>query len=343
MRIRWKGLELPTTVSFDRDSLTETYGRFTAEPFERGFGTTIGNSLRRILLSSLEGAAIATLKIEGVSHEFTAVEGILEDVTDIVLNIKGVLVRMQGDEPKMVTLSADRKGAVTARDIQTDPTVEIVNPDHHLFTVTKPRTVKVEMEIRKGRGYATAEENQPVQKEIGIIPVDSIFSPVRRVRFRTEDTRVGQRTNYDRLHMEIWTNGVVKPEMAVVEAAKILRKHLNPFVQYFELGPELQQERARQGEIRERLREHQERMDKLRMPVTELDLSVRASNCLNTEGIRTIGEVVTRSEAQMLKIRNFGKTSLEEIRHKLGRLGLSFGMQLSPEEVAGVTGAAKGS
>ncbi len=334
MRIRWRGLELPTSVAFDRESLTESYGKFTAEPFERGFGTTIGNSLRRVLLSSLEGAAIASVKIEGVSHEFTAIEGVLEDVTEIVLNLKGVLVRMHGDEPKILTLAIERKGPVTGRDIQADPTVEIVNPDHHLFTLTKARSLRCELEVRKGRGYVTAEENQPLQKEIGHVPIDSIFSPVRRVRFRIEDTRVGQRTNYDRLLMEIWTNGVITPELAMVEASKILRKHLNPFVQYFELGQELQQERARQGEIHERLRERDELVKKLRMPVAELDLSVRASNCLNAEGVRTVGELVTRSEAEMLKIRNFGKTSLEEIRNKLTRLGLSFGMQLTPEEAA---------
>jgi DNA-directed RNA polymerase subunit alpha len=326
MRIRWRGLELPTSVTFEPESLTSTYGKLVAEPFERGFGTTVGNSLRRILLSSLEGAAVTSMKLNGALHEFTTMPGALEDVTDIVLNVKGILVRMHNDQPKSLTLKVKRKGPVTAGDIQTDPTVEVVNPDHHLLTLAEERGLEMEFAVRTGRGYVTAEELAPVQKETGVIPVDASFSPVRRVRYRTEDTRVGKITNYDRLIMEIWTNGVLGPEMALVEAAKILRKHLNPFVQYFELGRELERVRQCQGERLDELRKRQDLTEKLQMSVSELDLSVRASNCLNAANIRTIGELVSHQESEMLKIRNFGKTSLEEIKGKLVSLELSFGM-----------------
>ncbi len=334
MRIRWRGFELPTTIQFDQAVLGPTFGKFTAEPFERGFGTTVGNSLRRVLLSSLEGAAVTALRVPGITHEFTTIPGVLEDVTDIVLNVKGILVQMQTDEPRKIRLKVERKGPVTAGDFQTDPTVTIINPDHVVCTLAEKKELEMELEVQKGRGYMTAEELVPQQKDLGTIAVDANFSPVRRVRYKTEECRVGQVTNYDRLIMEIWTTGVVSPEMALVEASKILRKHLNPFVQYFDLGQELQQERARQGELREKMKHKQELVEKLRMPVAELDLSVRASNCLNAENIRTIGELVARSEQDMLKVRNFGKTSLDEVKAKLTELGLSFGMAVDLEELA---------
>lgn len=325
MRIRWRGLELPTRVVCGEKTLTANYGRFTAEPFERGFGTTVGNSLRRVLLSSLEGAAVAAIKIQGVSHEFTTVPGILEDVTQIILNMKQVRLKMHTDEPRTLMLKSDKKGVLKASDIQHDASVEIVNGDLTLITLSEPVPFEMELEVRKGRGYLTAEDAEAEQKEIGRIPIDTAFSPVLRVRHKTEDCRVGQVTNFDRLILEIWTDGTLSPEMALVEASKIMRKHLNPFVQYFEIGRELQQEEGRRTKMREKQKEESELQAKLALPVTELDLSVRASNCLESENIRTIGELVSKSEVELLLIRNFGRVSLDEIQRKLVELGLSIG------------------
>lgn len=329
MRIRWKGLELPTRVVADTATMTETYGRFVAEPFERGFGVTIGNSLRRILLSSLEGAAITGVKIDGVLHEFSNLDGVIEDVPDIILNLKGLVVRLEGDEPRLISLEADKAGEVTAAQIQTDPNVEIVNKDHLIATLSKDMDFGVEMRVAKGRGYVSAEQNTPAEQEIGYIPVDSLFSPVIRVRYRTEDTRVGQRTNYDRLVMEIWTNGTVSPEMALVEAAKVLRKHLNPFVEYFQPGEELGAEAAPVAEEVPGAEEYVSELErKLAMPISGMELSVRAANCLEAENIMTVGQLVRLSEEELLGVRSFGKTSLREVKRKLADLGLSIGMDL---------------
>jgi len=329
MRIKWKGLELPTRVVADTATVTEMYGRFVAEPFERGFGVTIGNSLRRILLSSLDGAAVTGVKMEGVLHEFSSIEGVIEDVTDIILNIKGLVVRLEGDEPRIVTLEASTAGPVTAAQIQTDPNVEVVNENHLLATLSKDVNFRLEMRIAKGRGYVAAEENTPEEQEVGYIPVDSLYSPVVRVRYRTEDTRVGQRTNYDRLVMEIWTNGTVAPEMALVEAAKIMRKHLNPFVEYFQPGEELGTEAVPAAEEVAGAEEYVSELErKLAMPMSALELSVRAANCLEAENIMTVGQLVRLSEEDLLAIRSFGKTSLREIKRKLADLGLSIGMDL---------------
>jgi len=329
MRIRWKGLELPTRVVLDLASATEMYGLFVAEPFERGFGVTIGNSLRRILLSSLEGAAITGVKIDNVLHEFSSVEGVIEDVTDIVLNIKDLVVKLEGDEPRIISLEADKAGPVTAAAIETDPSVEVVNKDLVLATLSKNAKFRLEMRVEKGRGYVTAEENTPEEQEIGYIPIDSHFSPVTRVRYRTEATRVGHRTNYDRLILELWTNGTVKPEMALVEAAKILRKHLNPFVEYFQPGEELGAEAAPVAEETVGGEEYISELErKLAMPISQLELSVRASNCLESENIMTVGQLVRLSEDDLLAIRSFGKTSLREVKRKLADLGLSLGMDL---------------
>jgi DNA-directed RNA polymerase subunit alpha len=339
MRIKWKGLELPTRVVADTATVTEMYGRFVAEPFERGFGVTIGNSLRRILLSSLEGAAVTGVKMEGVLHEFSSIEGVIEDVTDIILNIKGLVVRLEGDEPRIVTLEASKAGPVTAAQIQTDPNVEVVNKNHLLATLSKDVNFRLEMRIAKGRGYVAAEENTPEEQEVGYIPVDSLYSPVVRVRYRTEDTRVGQRTNYDRLVMEIWTNGTVTPEMALVEAAKIMRKHLNPFVEYFQPGEELGAEAVPAAEEVAGAEEYVSELErKLAMPMSALELSVRAANCLEAENIMTVGQLVRLSEEDLLAIRSFGKTSLREIKRKLADLGLSIGMDLE-----GVTAGGGGS
>src|SRR5436190_6287070 len=239
MRIRWRGLELPSRVVGDQATLSDTYGKFTAEPFERGFGTTIGNSLRRVLLSSLEGSAVTRVKIQGVQHEITTIPGIVEDVTDIILNIKSLVVKNTSETAKTIRIDRNVKGVVKAADIIADDTVEIINPDHIIATMTDDVPFVVEMTVENGRGYRTADENAGKEREIGVIPVDSSFSPVVRVKYEIEETRVGQRTNYDKLVMEIWTNGTVSPQMALVEGAKILRKHLNPFVQYSEPGPEL--------------------------------------------------------------------------------------------------------
>jgi len=328
MRVRWRGLELPVRVVPEGETLTETYGKFVAEPFERGFGATVGNSLRRILLSSLEGAAITSVKIDGVKHEFSTIPGVVEDITQIILNIRSLVVKVDSDEPKTLKIEVHKKGEITGADVTCDPTTEVINKDQHIATLSENVDFVCQMQACCGRGYVTAEENASAEQEIGLIPLDAIFSPVVRVRYKTEDTRVGQRTNYDRLIVEIWTNGVITPEMALAEAAKILRKHLNCFVKYFELGRELQREMAREREEEERRRYLEDLERKLNMSVDELDLSVRATNCFQAEKIHTIRDLVGRTESQLLKVRNFGKTTLKEVKGKLGDMGLSLGMDL---------------
>src|SRR5438105_6338465 len=239
MRIRSRGLEVPNRVVSDRPTLTDTYGKFTVEPFERGFGVTVGNSLRRILLSSLEGSAVTRVKIQGVQHEISTIPGVVEDVTDIILNVKSLVVKSTSDQPKTIRIDRHERGVVTAASIITDEAVQIVNPEHIIATLTDDVPFVMEMTVETGRGYRTADENAGTEREIGVIPVDSSFSPVVRVKYDIEDTRVGQRTNYDKLLMEIWTNGTITPQLAMVEGAKILRKHLNPFIQYSEPGPEM--------------------------------------------------------------------------------------------------------
>lgn len=333
MQIRWRGLELPVRVDVEKETLTDKYGKFIAAPFERGFGHSIGNSLRRILLSSLEGSAVVSVKINGVSHEFTTIPGVVEDVADIILNIKNLVVMLHTDQPKVIKIETNKKGEIKAKDIITDANVEVINGDLHIATLSEDVNFSVEMEVRKGRGYVTAEENEPEEQEFGLIPLDSLFSPVRNVRYTIEETRVGRRTNYDKLVMEIFTNSVVSPEMALVEAAKIMRKHLNPFVQYFEIGRELQQVEKRMGiesvsEISE-----EELNKKLSMPISELDLSVRASNCLEVSGIMTVGDLIAKTEEQLLEIKNFGKTTLKEVKTKLAQLNLSIGMPVAIKQM----------
>jgi len=334
MRITWRGLELPTRVELDRQISTNRYGLFRVEPFEHGFGTTIGNSLRRVLLSSLEGAAVTSVKIAGADHEFTSLPGIKEDVTEIILNIKNIIVRKTVPEPKVITVSAQKAGAVTAGQIQCDPTVEITNKDHVIATLTRDAKFSMEMTVGTGRGYSPAAERlaqaDRFEQEAGRIEVDAIYSPVVRVRYKTEDTRVGQKTNYDRLILEIWTDGSITPEMALVEAGKILRKHVNPFIQYFEIGAETIEE-AEPAEVEQETEVDEQLTEKLKMPIQELELSVRASNCLEASHIETVGQLVRMTEAQLLKLRSFGKTSLREIIRKLADLGLSLGMTDLPE------------
>ncbi len=331
MRVRWRGMELPSRVVPVSESLSDTYGQFAIEPFERGYGRTIGNSLRRILLSSLEGSAVTSVTIVGANHEFTTIPGVVEDVTDIILNIKQLVVKSHSDETKTIFVKTRKKGPVTASDIQADPAVEIINGDLHIATLSEAVDFNIEMSVRRGRGYVTAEENTAEERVIGVIPVDSIFSPVTRVNYRVENTRVGQRTNYDRLIVEIWTNGTLSPEMALVEASKIFRKHLNPFVHYFEIGREMQEEQAPEaGVVNEA---DSELSRKLAMDIGQMQLSVRASNCLESENIATVAQLVVRPESELLKVRNFGKTSLKEVKAKLTEMGLTLGMD--PELVKG--------
>ena len=325
MRIRWRGLELPSQVIPDRSTLSGTYGKFTIEPFKRGFGVTIGNSLRRILLSSLEGSAVTQIKLHGAQHEFTTLPGVLDDVTDIVLNVKALVVKNHSEQTRVVRIEKSTRGLITGADVKTDDQVEVVNRDHVIAHLTEDVPFLLEMVIENNRGYVPASE-QPQAQEIGIILLDAAFSPVTRVRYEVDETRVGQKTNYDRLTIEIWTNGSVNPEMALVESAKILRKHLNPFIQYQELGPMVYTEaRAVGGGGLDPATEA-----KLGMSLAELDLSVRATNCLESESITTVRDLVSRTETQLLEVRNFGETTLQEVREKLADIGLRLGMRLPP-------------
>jgi DNA-directed RNA polymerase subunit alpha len=328
MRIRWRGLELPSRVVSDRATLTDTYGRFTIEPFERGLGTTVGNSLRRVLLSSLEGSAVTRVKIQNVQHEISTIPGVVEDVTDIILNIKSLVVKNLSDVPRKIHINRHEQGVVTAAHVETDELVQIINPEHILATLTADVPFVVEMLVENGRGYRMAEENVPGEREIGVIPIDSSFSPVVRVKFEIEETRVGQRTNYDKLTMEIWTNGTITPQMALVEGAKILRKHLNPFIQYAEPGPEVALEGEAGGVTPTGEAVDHDLQRKLDMSLAELELSVRATNCLESEGITTVKDLVIRNDDELLEVRNFGETTLREVKQKLQERGLTLGMKL---------------
>jgi DNA-directed RNA polymerase subunit alpha len=336
MRIRWRGLELPTQVVRDETISTDTYARLMIEPFERGFGTTVGNSLRRILLSSLEGAAVTKIRITGASHEFMSLPGVLEDVTDIILNIKSLVIRMEGEGEKTMRLVRRGAGEVFARDIETDPSLKIINEGQLIATLTQDVELAIEFWVNPGRGYHTADENRNPEDELGIIAVDSVFSPVTRVRYKTEETRVGQRTNYDRLILEIWTKGTVRPEDALVEAAKILRKHLNPFIQYRELGGDTVTSEPRGNPIDIEGGIDKSLQDRLALPISQLDLSVRASNCLESAKLTTVGELARMSEADLLKVRSFGRTSLREVKRKLADLGLSLGMNIPGSSNSGI-------
>jgi len=341
MRIRWRDFEIPNSVVCEEESRESTYGRFFVEPFERGFGITVGNSLRRILLSSLEGAALVYAKIEGVQHEFTSMTGVYEDVPVVVLNLKDVDMQIEGAVDEVdLKIRVDKAGDVTAGDIEHGPEVTIINPELHLAKLTQDIPFNVDLKARKGRGYNTAPENRDGDNEIGVIWMDSSFSPVSRVRYKTENTRVGQLTNYDRLVLEIWTNGALKPEMALVEASKILRKHLNPFVQYSEIGVAVQPEEQVVVEETVESPDFDELRKKLEMPISALSLGVRAYNCLDGESIRTVGQLVAWKESDLLKVRNFGQTTLDEIKAKLIEIGMDLGMDVPagsvPQEPAGL-------
>ncbi|MCH1496743.1 MAG: DNA-directed RNA polymerase subunit alpha [Rubripirellula sp.] len=323
MHIRWRGMELPNALEVDRDSLTETYGKFSAEPFERGFGASVGNSLRRVLLSSLMGSAVTQIKIRGAQHEFTTIPGVLEDITEIVLNVKSLVVRNHSDATRVITIESDKAGVITGADVITDADVEVINKNHVIATLTSDVPFMMEMVVENGRGYVPSTEHSTVDHEIGIIPIDAVFSPITRVRYEVQETRVGQKTNFDKLNLEIWTDGSVNPELALIESAKILRKHLNPFVQYRELGPSIfSAARGGAGSPEAQLEA------KLNMTLADLRLSVRANNCLESENIQTVRDLVQRTEDQLLEVRNFGDTTLNEVREKLSQYGLHLGMRV---------------
>jgi DNA-directed RNA polymerase subunit alpha len=323
MHIRWRGLELPSVVNVEKSTLSPTYGKFIAEPFERGYGATIGNSLRRVLLSSLEGSAVTQIKIRGAQHEFSSIPGVLEDVTDIVLNVKCLVVKNHSESTRVITVERNKIGKITGHDVEVDADVEIINKDLVIAELTSDTPFMMEMVVENGRGYVPASEHSTGDHEIGIIPVDALYSPVTRVRYNVEETRVGQKTNYDRLIVEVWTDGSVGPEMAMVESAKILRKHLNPFVQYSELGKQIfATSRGGPGSPEAQLEQ------RLNMTIGDLRLSVRANNCLEAEGIRTVRDLVQRTEDQLLEVRNFGETTLTEVREKLTAMSMHLGMRL---------------
>lgn len=320
MGISMKNFEMPKKLVLDEASATPTYGKFIAEPFERGYGMTIGNGLRRVLISSIEGTAVTSIRIDGVHHEFSAIPGVVEDVPQIIMNIKKLVLKSHFKIPKPMVIEVDKKGDVTAKDIKADETVEIVNPDLHIATLTKNVPLRIEMEVARGRGYVPADENKKEGQAIGVIAIDSIFTPVKKVNFYVENTRVGQITDYDKLILEAWTNGAIEPKEALLYASNILQRHLDIFVGFGKLPEE--------EEMPEETEEQRLIKEKLKVPISELELSVRSSNCLREARIKTIGDLVKRSELEMLKYRNFGKKSLAEINKILSEMGLSLGMKL---------------
>jgi DNA-directed RNA polymerase subunit alpha len=316
----WKGFQRPKRVEVDTETLTQTYGRFTAQPFERGFATTIGNALRRCLLSSIEGAAITAINIEGVLHEFSSIPGVVEDVTDIILNLKQMSITLHSEEPKVLSIDVQGPGKVTAGQMSEDPQVEIFDPNVHIATINEEGRFKLQAQVKKGRGYVSADRNFDESMGIGWIPVDSAHSPVRRVNFRVEAARVGQATDYERLILEVWTNGTVRPEEAVSLAAMLLKDHLGIFIQTEE---SLRHDGGELG------REELAGLDALlAKPIDDLDLSVRSANSLKNANIHTLRDLVRRTEKDMLETKNFGKKSLEEVQEVLDKLGLSLGMDV---------------
>ena len=313
---------MPKRLSKDDTTATPTYTKFIAEPFETGYGHTIGNSLRRVLLSSLEGAAITSVKIDGAMHEFTAVDGVVEDVTDIVLNLKRIKFKAHSREAQTLLLSVNKEGPVTAADIQVNQNLELVNPDQLICTLDRKKKFEMELEVKVGRGFCPGDENKKPDQPIGVIAIDSLFSPVTRVRYAVENARVGQKTDYDRLLLEVWTDGRISPDDALVQASAILQHHLDVFVGYDKNAVEFEEVVDTQDEERTRMRKL------LNMSVNEIELSVRAANCLNNANITTVGQLAMKTESEMLKYRNFGKKSLNEIKEKLGALGLTLGMNI---------------
>lgn len=328
MIVKTKDFQIPKGLEFEKETLTDIYGRFTAEPFERGFGATIGNSLRRILLSSIEGAAVTSVKIEGVLHEFSKIPGVKEDVTDIILNIKNLRLKLHADKPKTIYLKKNRMGGAKAGDITHDADVEILNPDLHIATLDRDAKLDIEMVVKKGRGYVTAERNKEEGMPIGVIPIDSIFSPIQKVDFRVESARVGRVTDYDKLVMEIWTDGGIKPADALAFAAKILKDHLAIFMNFEEDEESLEPKAETDNTLLSKI---------LLKSVNELELSARAANCLKNANIKTIVDLVQKTESEMLKTKNFGRKSLNEIKKILTDMGLSLGMKID-EKILGKMG-----
>lgn len=337
MPVRLGRFEMPKSLVKDETTSTETYAKFIAEPFESGYGHTIGNSLRRVLLSSLEGAAITAVKISGANHEFQTLPNVVEDVVDIVLNLKKVKFRAHDHEIRNLVISVNKEGAVTAGDIQDSNQCEVVNKDQLICTLDKKAKFEAELEVKVGRGFSTGDENKHPDQPIGVIAIDSIFSPVTRVKYAVEATRVGQRTDYDKLVLEIWTDGRISPEDALVQSSSILRRHFEPFYGYDENAVEFTEEQPQQSQENQKLKKL------LNMSVNEIELSVRAANCLNNANITSVGQLAQKSENEMLKYRNFGKKSLNEIKDKLHQLGLSLGMKFEAgviEPLAADSGAA---
>ncbi len=324
MPVRLGRFEMPKSLVKDESTATETYARFTAEPFEAGYGHTIGNSLRRVLLSSLEGAAITSVKINGAQHEFGTLPNVVEDVTDIVLNLKKIKFVAHDHEVRTLALTVNKEGEVKAADIQEVAGCEVLNRDQIICTLDKKLKFEAELEVRVGRGFATGDENKHPDQPIGVIPIDSIFSPVTRVKYTVGNTRVGQRTDYDKLDLEIWTDGRISPQDALVQASSILKKHFEPFYAYDENAVQFDETPQAQSQENQKLKKL------LNMSVNEIELSVRAANCLNNANITTVGQLAQKTEAEMLKYRNFGKKSLNEIKDKLLQLGLSLGQKFEP-------------
>jgi DNA-directed RNA polymerase subunit alpha len=326
MGVKWRDFQMPKRLECDEASYTNTYGRFIAEPFERGYGVTLGNSLRRILLSSIEGSAITAIRIEGVQHEFSTLPGVMEPVNDIILNIKGMVIKSHSKVPKTVYIKTEKKGVIKAKDVICDETIEIVNPDHVIATLTQDIPFSMELEVARGRGYVTAEINKKDGLPLGTIAVDSIFTPIMKVNFLVENTRVGQRTDYDRLLLEIWTNGGIQPKEALLYGANILQRHLDVFVSYGQLPEE-------EEEVEEISAEEEMIYEKLRLPISELELSVRSANCLKEANIKTIAELVKKTESELLSFRNFGKKSLSEINDLLKVMNLHLGMKVDVKKL----------
>lgn len=320
MPVRLGRFEMPKRLQRDDSSATNTYAKFVAEPFETGYGHTIGNSIRRVLLSSLEGAAITSVKIDGAMHEFTTIDGAVEDVTEIVLNLKKILFKCHVREPQTLLLSVNKEGQVLAGDIQLNQNTELVNPKQLICTLDKKKKIEMELEVKVGRGFCPGDENKKIDQPIGVIAIDSLFSPVTRVRYSVESSRVGQRTDYDRLIIELWTDGRISPDDALTQACAILQHHLDVFVGYDKNAIEFEEVESKQDDDKSKMKKL------LNMSVNEIELSVRAANCLNNANITTVGQLAMKTEQEMLKYRNFGKKSLNEIKEKLTTLGLSLGM-----------------
>jgi DNA-directed RNA polymerase subunit alpha len=319
-----KNFEMPKRLMLDEGTATPTYGKFVAEPFERGYGMTIGNALRRVLISSIEGTAVTSVKIDGVHHEFSTIKGVVEDVPQIIMNIKKLVLRSHFKTPKPMFIEVTKKGEITAKDIKADETVEILNPDLHIATLTKDGKFAMEMEVARGRGYVPSDRNKREGQPIGVIAIDSIFTPVTKVNFYVENTRVGQITDYDKLILEVSTNSSIEPKEALLYASNIFQRHLDIFVGFGKLPEE--------EEGPEETEEQRQMKEKLKVPISELELSVRSSNCLKEAKIKTIGDLVRKTELEMLKYRNFGKKSLAEINNVLTDMGLSLGMKMADEK-----------